>query len=188
MRSFFVRRRGCLLWVSGGALGWLVTSACSSPEERAPALATEGTSPPPPGGEVTRTTEATAPSDAMSEETPDASVIMDAEVEAAAPKTVTLYDTYAVALYFDGTLGPKTGIIEVADVALGKALTLDFWHGHGGILHRFTLVPDDFEKLKAKQKVTTKTTIVEGHQHELFVDPVDPKWRVPGAQPQTIPV
>jgi hypothetical protein len=119
--------------------------------------------------------------------TPDAS-IADAMSEASEAKTVTLYDTYAVALYFDGTLGPETGIIKVADVAAGKTLTMDFWHGHGGVLHRFTLVPADFAKLKAKQKVTTKTTIVEDHQHELFIDPIDPKWRVPGAQPQTIPV
>src|SRR5688572_30793222 len=156
-RSFFVRRRGCLLWVSGGALGWLVTSACSSSGDGATLVSSEGTSPSPPSptlaeGEEQSEAPPKTPSGAADASIEDAA----GDAEASAPKTVTLYDTYAVALYFDGTLGPKTGIIKVADVAAGKTLAMDFWHGHGGVLHRFTLTPDDFAKLKAKQKVTTK--------------------------------
>jgi hypothetical protein len=106
---------------------------------------------------------------------------------AACTTTVTLYDVYAMALYFDGGLGPRTGTIRVADVAAGVTLPKDFWHGHGGQLHRFTVLPEHFAALKRRQRVMVQTTEVDGHSHMLFIDPVDPQWRVEGAQPQTIP-
>lgn len=99
---------------------------------------------------------------------------------------VILYDTYAMALYMDGSLGPKTGVIKVQYIINGVPMTLDFWHGHGGRQHRFTLTAMHYQQLKQQQKVTIETTEVDGHRHKLFIDPVSPRWRVPGAQP--IPV
>ena len=67
-------------------------------------------------------------------------------------------------------------------------LTLDFWHGHNGQLHRFTLLPEHFADLKAKKRVTLETSIVDGHQHKMFIDPVDPRYRVANAPPIEVPV
>jgi hypothetical protein len=103
-------------------------------------------------------------------------------------RTVTLYDTNAVALYFDGSQGPYTGVIKVAYVLANASITLDFWHGHGGVMHRFTLEPAHFAELKALRRVTLETTIVESHSHQLFIDPVDPTYRVPGATPVLVPI
>ena len=55
------------------------------------------------------------------------------------PETVVMYDTHAIALYFDGTMGPKTGIIYVDYILDNVPVTLLFWHGHGGKRHEFTL-------------------------------------------------
>lgn len=101
--------------------------------------------------------------------------------------TVTLHDTYAMALYLDGSLGPRTGIIRVAAVAAGTDQPMDFWHGHGGALHRFTVTSAHFAALRRRERVMIETTEVESHRHMLFIDPVDPQWRVEGAMPQTIP-
>jgi hypothetical protein len=95
--------------------------------------------------------------------------------------SVLMHDTNAQALYLDGTYGPLTGNIKVSYVIAGTTLTLEFWHGHGGTPHRFTLEPQHFEKLKAGQKVTLGTTTVDNHAHTLFIDPEDESYRVPGA-------
>ena len=95
--------------------------------------------------------------------------------------TVLMHDTNAQALYLDGSLGPLTGVIKVSDVVAGTQLTLDFWHGHGGTPHRFTLTPQHFEQLEQGHKITLGTTMVDGHAHTLFIDPKDEKYRVPGA-------
>jgi hypothetical protein len=101
--------------------------------------------------------------------------------------TVTLYDMHAMALYLDGSLGPRTGIVRVADIAAGTEQPRDFWHGHGGQLHRFTITPAHFAALRRRERIMIETTEVDGHRHTLFVDPTDPQWRVEGATPQTIP-
>lgn len=101
---------------------------------------------------------------------------------------VILYDTYAMALYMDGGLGPKTGIIKVDYILENKPITFTFWHGHSGRNHEFTLLPEHFEELKAKRKIVIETTEVDGHTHRLFVDPTNPKWRVPGALPIQVPL
>ncbi len=101
--------------------------------------------------------------------------------DACTPVRVLVHDTNAQALYLDGTLGPLTGVIRVADLVAGTALTLDFWHGHGGMQHRFTLTPAVFEQLKRGVKVTVGTTMVDGHAHTLFIDPLDEHYRVTGA-------
>lgn len=102
--------------------------------------------------------------------------------------TALVYDTYAQALYLDGTLGPLTGIIYASYIAEGEAVTLDFWHGHGGQQHRFTVTPEHYQALARGERVYITTTEVESHMHELFVDPADPDYRVEGAEPVEVPL
>lgn len=70
----------------------------------------------------------------------------------------------------------------------GVAITLEFWHGHGGVQHRFTIAPDQFEALKRGERVTITTTTVDSHEHTLFIDPVDEDYRVPGAPDVDVPL
>lgn len=129
--------------------------------------------------------------DASDSSTPD---VIDAGHDApsldacADPQIVTLHDTHAQALYFDGTYGPTTGVIRVADMVAGAELTLEFWHGHGGMNHSFTIGAADFEALRRGERVTLITTEVDSHQHMLFIDPVDPRWRVAGASDETVEI
>lgn len=104
------------------------------------------------------------------------------------PRVVTLHDTHAQALYFDGTYGPTTGVIRVEDIVAGAVMDMEFWHGHGGSTHRFTVQPADFEMLRRGERVTLVTSEVDGHSHMLFIDPVDGRWRVSGAPDQTVEV
>lgn len=112
----------------------------------------------------------------------------DGSIDACIQNLVKMHDTYAQALYLDGSLGPLTGIVTVASVIAGATVTMDFWHGHGGQLHRFTLEPAHFDKLKQGERVTVGTTTVEGHAHTLFVDPRDERYRVEGAPDQDVPL
>lgn len=100
---------------------------------------------------------------------------------------VFLYDTFAMALYMDGSLGPKTGIIKVDYILENKPVVLPFWHGHGGKVHEFELNPEHYQDLILQQTVILTTSKVEHHAHKLFIDPINPKWRVPGAQPIKVP-
>lgn len=108
---------------------------------------------------------------------------IDAEDAASCDDFVLVYDTYAQALYYDGTYGPLTGTITATAIAAADELTLDFWHGHGGVLHRFTVTHEHFLALQRGERVTIGTSIVEDHSHTLFIDPVDPAYRVPSAEP-----
>ena len=101
---------------------------------------------------------------------------------------IMMYDTNATALYYDGGLGPKTGVIKVDYILKNEPITLPFWHGHGGKNHMFTLLPEHYEQFKKLKKVYVETTVVESHSHKLFIDFSDPKWRVPGAKPIPVPV
>jgi len=157
-------QRRQFLWLAGGAAVGFAAGGCP------PAAA-------PPGG-------ADAAPDPESELPVDANGGVDACTQA----VVTLHDTYAQALYLDGTLGPLTGVIEVAYVIAGASITLDFWHGHDGVQHRFTLEPSHFDQLKAGERVTLGTTTVEGHAHTLFVDPTDENYRVPDAPDVDVPL
>jgi len=112
----------------------------------------------------------------------------DAGIDGCVQKTVTMHDTYAQALYLDGSNGPLTGIVRVAQVIAAATVTMDFWHGHGGVLHRFTLEPAHFEMLKQGHRITVGTTTVEGHAHTLFVDPHDEGYRVPNAPDVEVPI
>lgn len=111
----------------------------------------------------------------------------DAAADAARP-TVRMYDTFAQALYFDGGYGPFTGVVRAAYLAAGVAVTIDFWHGHGGRLHRYTVTPVHYAELVRGRRVYLETTVVDDHAHRLFVDPADLRWRVPGATPVEVPV
>ena len=91
-----------------------------------------------------------------------------------------------MALYMDGSLGPKTGVIKAEYLIKNEPVTLVFWHGHGGKNHQFTLLPEHYTSLKQSKKVVILTTSVDGHTHKLFIDPNDPKWRVPGVKPTEI--
>lgn len=103
-----------------------------------------------------------------------------------ARKEITLYDTNAMALYFDGGLGPKTGIIRVQAILANQPLKMKFWHGHGGKDHEFTVLPEHFATLKKLKRATVTTTVVDGHSHKLFIDPVDARYRVAGAKPVVV--
>ncbi len=154
-----------MAWVAGsGAL-----LACTG---EAPPSEPELDAPPPP-----------PPTDGAGPQ-PDAGTL---PVDAGCTMTVTLYDMHAMALYLDGGLGPRTGIVRVADIAAGVEQPRDFWHGHGNQLHRFTITPAHFAALRRRERILIETTEVDGHRHTLFVDPTDPQWRVEGAAPQTIP-
>ena len=100
---------------------------------------------------------------------------------------VTLYDTHAQALYMDGTMGPTTGIIRVDYILANLPVELKFWHGHGGRDHFFTLTPEHYAQLKSLERTYLVTTEVDGHTHRLFIDPVNPRWRVQGALPVRVP-
>lgn len=112
----------------------------------------------------------------------------DQVIRLAAGGEVILYDTNAMALYYDGSLGPKTGVIKVQYILDNVEVTLDFWHGHGGKQHQFTLTPKHYTDLKALKKVTIETSKVDGHTHTLFIDPNDKRYRVPGAKPIPVPL
>jgi hypothetical protein len=105
----------------------------------------------------------------------------DVTPDACVGATVLMHDTNAQALYLDGTYGPLTGVIRVSHVVANQPLTLEFWHGHGGVQHRFTLEPEHFARLRAGEKITVGTTTVDGHAHTLFIDPKSEQYRVPGA-------
>jgi hypothetical protein len=109
-----------------------------------------------------------------------------APIDACVGEVVTLHDTYAQALYFDGTLGPLTGVITVAQAVAGTTVTMDFWHGHNGQQHRFTLEPSHFAALARGERVTLETTTVDNHSHQLFVDPLDETYRVEGAPDEDV--
>ena len=112
----------------------------------------------------------------------------DAGFDACLQDIATMHDTYAQALYLDGSLGPLTGIVTVAHVIAGAKIVMDFWHGHGGQLHKFTLEPAHFEALKRGERVTVGTTTVDGYSHTLFVDPRDEEYRVSGAPDVEVPL
>ncbi|HTL34099.1 MAG TPA: hypothetical protein VL326_13310 [Kofleriaceae bacterium] len=160
-------RRRDFIWVCGGGL--LACSFGCSHSDAAPGV---DAPPPSPDGP-----------DGNDPEEP----VGDAGVDACVQKTVKMHDTYAQALYYDGTNGPLTGVVTTAQVIVGVVLTMDFWHGHNGVNHRFTLGPQDFADLKVGKRITVGTTTVDGHSHTLFIDPKDEGYRVPGAPDVDVP-
>ncbi len=88
-----------------------------------------------------------------------------------------------MALYFDGGVGPKTRVIKVQYLINNQPVTLKFWHAHGGVDHRFTVTAEHFSELKKLKRVIISSDIVADHSHKLFIDSVDPRYRVSGAKP-----
>lgn len=113
----------------------------------------------------------------------DGGAASDAAAVPCDAQTVLVYDTYAQALYLDGSLGPLTGVITGVAMRDGVTLEKQFWHGHGGVQHRFTVTPADFAALRRGERVYLQTTEVEDHMHTLFIDPGDPDYRVPDTEP-----
>jgi hypothetical protein len=185
-------RRACLAWVGGVALtGVAAASGCA---DRGPATEDVDEVSSASGADASAR-DASVSRDAARpvEELDAAGSPGDASIDSGDAATdggrvVTLYDTYAVALYFDGTLGPKTGVVTAAQMAAGVDAPFAFWHGHGGVQHRFTVSAADFAELRERRKATVRTSVVDGHSHLLFIDPTDARWRVPGAQPLTVTI
>jgi len=98
------------------------------------------------------------------------------------PQTTTLLltDIYAMSLYYDGTMGPQTGVITVDDMVLAQDKTYEFWHGHGGRSHSYVVTAEDFKKIRSGIKVTIETDAVDSHTHTLFIDLADEEFLVPG--------
>ena len=101
---------------------------------------------------------------------------------------VVLYDTYAMALYMDGSLGPRSGIVKVDYILSGEPVEMEFWHGHNGRKHSYRLEPEHYSAIKKLDKVSIETDVVAEHSHMLFIEPDNPRWRVPGAEPIEVPL
>lgn len=69
----------------------------------------------------------------------------------------------------DGT-GLKMPCITKEVIAAGQEVSYDFWHGHSGELHRFTLTVEDLGTLKEEKSIEVFTAIVDGHKHAVKVD------------------
>ena len=73
----------------------------------------------------------------------------------------------------DGTTY-KMPCISPEDVDAGVDKLYDFWHGHDGMIHRFTVTASDFTRLKLGESVEIFTSLVEGHRHSLLIAPTSP--------------
>ena len=62
--------------------------------------------------------------------------------------------------------------LTAADIAAAVEKTYEFWHGHDGMQHRFTVTKTDFNRLKSGQSVEIFTSVVEDHRHALLLSPV----------------
>lgn len=69
----------------------------------------------------------------------------------------------------DGT-ALKMPCITKEVIAAGQEVSYDFWHGHSGELHRFTLTVEDLQALKEEKSIEVFTAIVDGHKHAVKVD------------------
>ena len=184
-------RRACLAWAGGVALSGVGGASASGCADRGPAPedvddVSSASGVDASARDASVVLEGAAPVDAGVAAEPGDAASEAGDASAEGGRVVTLYDTYAVALYFDGTLGPKTGIVTAAQMAAGVDVPFAFWHGHGGQQHRFTVTAADLAELRERRKATVRTSVVDGHSHLLFVDPTDARWRVPGAQPLTV--
>jgi hypothetical protein len=192
-----MQRRTFLVWcVSGAATG---SVAGCVPPPRAPRVRAEDSGVAEPTGLADATVESDASVEAdaadsadaqadtsaphASMDEPDAQLVApDAEPpDAGCSQFVTMHDTHAQALYFDGTYGPLTGVITVDQVLADQELDLEFWHGHNGISHHFLVTRAHFAALKRGERVSIETTEVDSHQHLLFIDPEDESYRASGA-------
>jgi hypothetical protein len=61
--------------------------------------------------------------------------------------------------------------ITLRDVARGATKEYQFWHGHGGGSHKFTVTAENFAELREGKIVEIFTNIIDGHRHALRISP-----------------
>jgi hypothetical protein len=80
-----------------------------------------------------------------------------------------------------GYLGPN-GTLKATTIAAGVAVTLNYIQDPHG--HKFDLTPADFERLKKGEKIEIHTTMAQGHNHRVIIDP---SKKVPNGNTVVIP-
>ena len=55
-------------------------------------------------------------------------------------------------------------------IEAGVEKSYDFWHGHSGELHRFTLTVESLQQLKEGKSIEVYTVVVDGHKHAVQID------------------
>lgn len=103
------------------------------------------------------------------------------------PAAVTEKEGYSTFAYYEGIradgkrspsrndgTGLKMPCITKEVIAAGQEVSYDFWHGHSGELHRFTLTVEDLQTLKDEKSIEVFTAIVDGHKHAVKVDTKKP--------------
>jgi hypothetical protein len=106
--------------------------------------------------------------------------------ETSTSETVSMYDMYAIASGFEGNVETNHAVIRVDYILTGTAVTLTFSHDQQD--HEFTLFPQHYEALKQGEIVVVDTDKVDGHRHEIVIDPNNPQWRVAGALPTKVSI
>lgn len=81
-----------------------------------------------------------------------------------------------------GFLG-RDAILPATSIRDSVPLNLNYIQDNHG--HKFSISTEQFEKLKRGEAVEIITTEAQGHKHRVVIDP---KNRVPGSQPISIPV
>jgi hypothetical protein len=67
-----------------------------------------------------------------------------------------------------GYLGPN-GTLKATTIAAGTAITLNYIQDPHG--HKFTLTTADFDRLKKGERIEVNTTVAQGHDHRVIIDP-----------------
>ena len=67
-----------------------------------------------------------------------------------------------------GKLGPN-GTLPATTIAAGVAVTLNYIQDPHG--HKFSITAADFEKLRKGERVAIDTTMAQGHNHKVVIDP-----------------
>ena len=80
-----------------------------------------------------------------------------------------------------GYLGPN-GTLKATTIAAGVAVTLNYIQDPHG--HKFDLTPADFERLKKGEKIEINTSMAQGHNHRVIIDP---KKKAPNGNSVVIP-
>jgi len=60
--------------------------------------------------------------------------------------------------------------ISRAFIEKGEEQKYNFWHGHDGELHRFTITAEDFALLRSGKSIEIFTAVVDGHKHAVKID------------------
>lgn len=94
------------------------------------------------------------------------------------PYTIVVYDLmmYGYSNFSGDRLG-KTGVLKATTIRDGQSVTLPYTQDGDG--HKFTLTATEFDALKAGKKVAVDTTVNNGHNHKVVIDPA---IKAPNAQ------